>query len=207
MSRKSEEIVACPHCGMENRMEKWESINTVLNPDAKEKLLTGELFTIHCEGCKKEFALLYDFLYHDMEQKLMVFCMGNEEEDPFLLLKKRTGEDCPEGYEQRIVKDVRDLLEKVHLRTDGLDDRVMELVKHILCLQMGTEDTLRYLCKRSGAIHLYRSTEEGGSSFAVDEELYRDVLIRTAERLEAYTDHHRIDHRWAKEAIEKGILA
>ena len=40
MSKISEETIKCPKCGKESKFVMWSSINTVLNPEIKKKVLT-----------------------------------------------------------------------------------------------------------------------------------------------------------------------
>ena len=44
MSRNHIEKVTCPGCGKEADFTVWDSVNTTLEPDLKEKVLTGDLF-------------------------------------------------------------------------------------------------------------------------------------------------------------------
>ena len=44
MSKISEETIKCPKCGKESKFVMWSSINTVLDPEMKKKVLTGEIF-------------------------------------------------------------------------------------------------------------------------------------------------------------------
>lgn len=43
MSKISEETIKCPKCGKESKFVMWSSINTVLDPEMKKKVLTGEI--------------------------------------------------------------------------------------------------------------------------------------------------------------------
>jgi hypothetical protein len=51
----------------------WDSLNSDLDPDAKQKLLDGTLFQYKCEKCGHEASVAYDILYHDMKNNTMVY--------------------------------------------------------------------------------------------------------------------------------------
>ncbi len=43
----------CPHCGNEQKLEIWESINVTLDPEVKAKLLAGKINVFICDKCSK----------------------------------------------------------------------------------------------------------------------------------------------------------
>ena len=71
MSKISEETIKCPKCGKESKFVMWSSINTVLDPEMKKKVLTGEIFKFKCNKCGCEARINYSSLYHQMEDSIM----------------------------------------------------------------------------------------------------------------------------------------
>jgi hypothetical protein len=63
----------CPSCGASNRVLVWDSINAQVSPEAKVALLCGEINVFACQLCKKTFNVEKSLLYHDMENKFMVW--------------------------------------------------------------------------------------------------------------------------------------
>ena len=45
MSMERKETVTCPECGQEQDFIVWHSLNGDLDPEAKQRLLDGTLFT------------------------------------------------------------------------------------------------------------------------------------------------------------------
>ena len=115
MSKTVIAAVTCPHCGGTGRMEVWESINTTMSPEARERMLRGTLFSHRCQACGRSFQVLYECLYHDMERQFMAFFLPERPEDPFAMLERRVGEPILAGYQTRIVHDVPSLIEKVRM--------------------------------------------------------------------------------------------
>ena len=81
MSECSKEQIKCPRCHYDSPMTVWDSINSDLNPELKEKLLDGELYHWKCEVCGLELDVPFGTLYHDMEHKFMLFFSPNGEEE------------------------------------------------------------------------------------------------------------------------------
>ena len=66
MSKHHIEKVTCPSCHHEGDFEVWDSINTVLDPAMKEKVLNQSIFLYTCPSCGKTFRLDYATLYHQI---------------------------------------------------------------------------------------------------------------------------------------------
>lgn len=98
MSKISEETIKCPKCGKESKFVMWSSINTVLNPEMKKKVLTGEIFKFKCNKCGCEARINYSSLYHQMEDRIMIYYVQNEE-DYESACNMFSGEDMPEIFE------------------------------------------------------------------------------------------------------------
>lgn len=48
MSSHYLEKISCPACKNEEEIILWRSINTMLDPEMKEKVRTGEVFVYNC---------------------------------------------------------------------------------------------------------------------------------------------------------------
>ncbi len=61
MSRHHIEKVTCPSCHHEGDFELWDSINTALDPEMKEKVLNQSIFLYTCPSCGEtlSFKLLH----------------------------------------------------------------------------------------------------------------------------------------------------
>ena len=59
MSRYSTELIVCPKCGEESEFIMWSSVNTMLNPELKEKVRNNELFTFTCPSCGNTATVHY----------------------------------------------------------------------------------------------------------------------------------------------------
>lgn len=141
MSMEHVEKIKCPACGAESDFVIWRSINTQLDPDTKEKVLSGELFRFKCPKCSEETNIVYDTLYHQMEDQIMISLVSDEENideatDSFDRIANGSlmpGVQLPESeYVLRIVRNQNQLREKVYIFNHGLDDRIIEVMKMVI---------------------------------------------------------------------------
>ena len=132
MSSVDQTPMNCPACGREQMFAMWGSVNASLNPELKEGLLSGELMQFQCEACEEEARVVYPLLYHDMGQKLMIWLQPGDtppDDGPGIGRMQKAFE----GYRYRWVQTYNELCEKIRLDDEGIDDRMFEYFKAILC--------------------------------------------------------------------------
>ena len=136
MSSRMKISVTCPECNGEYPFVMWKSINTTLNPEMKAAVKDRSAFLFECPSCGKKTYVDYGFLYHQMEDRIMIH-YANSEENAEVIYKMMT-EDDPTGMLQnmrkenyliRIVRSQNELLEKIAIFEEGLDDRIIEIFK------------------------------------------------------------------------------
>lgn len=143
MSLQRSEKITCPGCGEEHDFEMWNSLNTMLDPDMKEKLLSKEMFQFICPNCGYTANVDYGFLYHQMEDRIMIYYIQDEDEIE-KTIKMITGvaydsfemsevlQKAKREYLYRIVLSQNDLLEKIHIFDNRRDDRMIEIMKVLM---------------------------------------------------------------------------
>lgn len=72
MSKSQQLQIQCPECGAKGYFTIWESVNTKLDPELKQKVISGDLFKWTCPLCGKSFDVKYPMLYHDMVGKKLI---------------------------------------------------------------------------------------------------------------------------------------
>ena len=139
MSKERTETITCPDCGKKSEFTIWESINTMVDPQTKSAVRDLSLFQFTCPNCGSQTFINYGFLYHQMEDKIMIQYAPTEEyAEQF---KKqieffRSG-DLPavmrsvlsDNYLLRIVRSINEFQEKLSIFDAGLDDRIVEMYK------------------------------------------------------------------------------
>ncbi len=151
MSVKHTQQIACLKCKQKSDFEFYGSINTMLDPTLKQRVKNFDIFKFICPHCGSEQFVNYSFLYHQMEDKLMIFYCQDEEEvakvrslyaDDFDTALNAQGESetiDTTGYRRRIVIGADNLVEKIRIFDAGLDDRLVEIYKVLLYGQMQAE--------------------------------------------------------------------
>lgn len=215
MSVSSKETIACRYCGHEQEFTIWQSINATLDPQLRDQLMSGELMTFTCDSCHKSAEVVWPLLYHDMEREVMVHIRFDE-----ALLDGQAPEPDPVeefmlSFTLRTVASRNELVEKVLIFEEGLDDRVIEIFKIALRRQLEQDaqetggELMFSSCGESeeGAreIAFVLLKEEGESSFAVPLSVYEYFAENIRPRLPSQEAEAgkwlRVDGGYAMEAI------
>ena len=136
MTAPSSRPTQCPHCGYDNHVETYESINSH-DRQLREKLVSGTLWTWQCAKCAKDTFSLYPVLYHDMRSWCMVYYLDRQmTEDPRVIEKMVPAADqltalrrFNVNYRFRLCRCLDDFVEKLRILDAGLDDRAVEYLK------------------------------------------------------------------------------
>lgn len=123
--------LVCRTCGHAQPETVWRSINVTLDPELKQSLLNGEINVFACSACGTKALILQDLLYHDMAKGLVVWLRPTDGRDA-------DTSDPSAGdliarvwrhYLLRVVTSRNELIEKVLIFENDLDDRVLEVMK------------------------------------------------------------------------------
>ena len=132
MSKRTTVSVDCPRCGKAHPYEVWRSVNTVLDPKMRAAVRDLSAFLFTCPSCGERTYVDYGFLYHQMEDRLMVHYADSEErfEEACAAYAGGMVRDMRgDGYLVRVVRTLSELLEKLAIFDRGLDDRAVEVYK------------------------------------------------------------------------------
>lgn len=138
MSKCHCEEIICPSCGNSERFTVWDSINVDVNPETRGKVKTGKLFEYICKNCNNKFNTEYKTLYHDCNNRFMIWYFPKGDED----IEKQIIEiDIPIKEKLRIVKYGKyNLIEKIKIFEDRLDDIIIEVMKSIVFSSIPDEE-------------------------------------------------------------------
>jgi len=67
------DIINCPYCKKENEIPLYHTVNVDVDPDLRRKILDDSLNTFVCRECLFKCELNFDFLYHDMKNKFVLY--------------------------------------------------------------------------------------------------------------------------------------
>jgi len=86
MSKHHMGIITCPKCGKESDFMIWDSINTTIDPEMKDKVRTGEAFIFQCPNCGERTNVNYTTLYHQMEDNIMIYYVVGDPQEAVEIL-------------------------------------------------------------------------------------------------------------------------
>ena len=214
MSHTATVTVTCPKCGKNHPFEIWDSVNTVLDPDMKEKVASGEIFRFVCPSCGAETRVNYSLLYHQMDDRIMIQFAPDEkiaEEYKKIIsgpVKAMVGmfvEFWDSHYLTRIVRTIFGLQEKIQIFDAGLDDRIVEIFKLLLLYQTVQPDlfdeTELYYFRDDGTDYVQVIMENApAGSFEMTPEVYEKLAQDFMPKLPDIRDAEpEIDRTWALE--------
>lgn len=216
MSKTRKEKVVCPNCGHEQEIIVWDSVEVTDSPEAKDAIMKNELFTFECVQCGARMPMVQTCLYHDRENRLLVYVVpdydeAEENQVKDLINKKEVpvSENKLDGYMIRIVSSVNALKEKIILKQQGLDDRIMELMKLYYrgeaITAVGKNKILEILFEPIGEKGGFVFLMQDGSPFFADfdRDAYETLKEDMAEKVDEHTSagYSEINMDWAKNVM------
>lgn len=196
MARKIIKNIVCPKCNKEVEVKAYESINVTLNEQIRKKVMDEDIFYFKCENCKKKFEVTYPFLYNDMENKLMVYFIPNENMNTVDTTQIKQKSLLKE-IDKRVVSSVNELKEKVIIKDFSLDDMAMELTKFAVSRVQEKKNNKKvnsiYFCK------VDRKTNK--LVFAIFFASDKKPVFKEVE-FEVYEKAHHITQGFAKDYIK-----
>jgi rRNA maturation protein Nop10 len=73
MSIPIKTTATCQQCGETQPFTLWRTLNATLDPEAKARLLKGELTLFTCQKCGRSENVSYPMLYNDVKAHLLVW--------------------------------------------------------------------------------------------------------------------------------------
>lgn len=211
MSQSAMQEITCPKCGKKTSFLVWDSINTMEDPEMKEKVRNDEAFRFYCPECGASALLNYNFLYHQQEDKVLIYVSadGEDASEMAQILDQRG--NAFDGYRKRIVRSYNAFKEKLLILDAGFDDRIVEIIKSSVWDNVEAHykdkkiDEIYFVTNDDG-VHgfLFRRAGEMVASMEFDESLYKTIYDSAYERLNAATRNDLyIDRDWAKDVVER----
>ena len=181
----------CSRCGEEHALDIPQSVNAATQPELRDRVRNGELFTWTCPHCGTVNLLKVPFLYHDPAEHLMLV----------LTDAPVNAEGVPEGYTGRQVRSVGDLIEKIKIFDAGLDDVIIEMCKYVTCQELKKEVPLKFVGTDGADGEMTFTYPERGQMemVAVGFNVYEDcagILRRNPQVREGVSGLATVDQDW-----------
>ena len=154
MSLNLKQNVKCPKCSQMSEVTVWNSITVKDSEDLKHDLLTGKVNMFRCPSCSYSALMPTPMLYHDEDKRLMIsfspcddVVLKGQLFDNVQKSSKESGElDKLEGYNLRFVTDYNELLEKILIFDNDMNDKTMEVIK-LMVLSQDLEKAEQRVCR------------------------------------------------------------
>lgn len=175
----------CPKCRHTETIPEYSAINPEESPELKERILDGSLFSFTCSHCGFSALIRYECVYADPKHKLLIH-LPEDPDHPDLSREQEYS-----GYLIRRVSDPNEMMEKILIAEEGLDDRAVELEKHlmeeaILNEQPDLKIQTMYFMPAEGGYHFAVLTEDGFSgSVPMDRNTYQRIEKEVLPELSA----------------------
>lgn len=206
--------IECKECKHTNVVPFNTMILSWKEPEKKKSMMDGSFFWGKCSKCGARIPIVHDCFYFDNVGKYVVAYAGSE-----IALRNAYGYfyDYDAGavdylyehdYMKRIVRTQLELKEKIHVFEDGMDDRIIELVKLYLFPNITERfGKARVFYEGAGGKKLI-FTERGGKILEhidiSDNRHYNRLSSKYAKELiDIKSDGPEINRKWAVELVTK----
>lgn len=132
--------IDCMHCLESGSKEIYPVINGNKDFEAKQLILDEMLFVYRCPYCGNYQEIRYDCMYVDDELKYIVVLDREKVINEF------------SDYQVRIVRDLKELKEKIVIWENGLDDRIIEIMKHQISRTLKSKATYRLILSNDNGL-------------------------------------------------------
>lgn len=166
MSASHEVQYTCPYCGKEFTITVYDTVTAKKDPDLKERVLSGDLFQHTCPHCQQIFMIQNQMLYSDADQKY-VLCLSQN--DLGSTLNEFAIPLVGQGYRLRRCATIQELIEKIEIFDDGMNDVAVELAKY--------DSFIEFLDNKKGKAEDVTSVDYEGTK----DEIMK-IIVRTGDK-------------------------
>ena len=205
--------VKCEQCGRQFQKPVYDGVDVSEQPQFRAKVMDASIFDFPCPYCGCVNGVIYPFLYHDKARRFMIQLVDSAfAGDPFISVfdEEKEGalreavEDMKDRYRLRTVRTPNDLMEKIILFENDIDDRAVEIMKAKILAKDPSILSLYFAPTDNGPVFLVEDESGFSRSLPFDEALYESVRKKTESRSLRETE---IDQNWVKTHLETGDTA
>lgn len=133
-SHKKIYSVECDECNHTWSVELWPLIADGDDEDAIQMICDGIFFEHSCPNCGHRYQFVDSLIYYDREKKTMI-CYVDSVMDLARVYQtlEDTAQEIKNLFEEAVIRvatSQNEFREKIMLHRDGLDDRIIELMKY-----------------------------------------------------------------------------
>lgn len=135
-------LAQCPHCKQFKSNAAWRLFNGVSDAQLKKLIFEARIFRGRCLKCQKIHPIYYDMVYFDFtNQPVMLYLKHPKSKLEYQIneIPKNYFDELKAEFVYRKVEEVVELVEKIRIFEDGLDDIEVEFAKHMLGVELGMD--------------------------------------------------------------------
>lgn len=128
MSKAAPASLNCPFCDTAQAVILYDSVNVSVDPDLKDAVIEQTINTFTCINCRKNVSVHKNLLYHDMDNKLLIYLLDQDSEAE----AASTGNIFSSFFaynNMRAVRSLNHFKEKILIFENGLSDDIIEIIK------------------------------------------------------------------------------
>lgn len=214
MSRIHMENIACISCGKESPYRFWDMIDPMMNQETKDKVLSGEIFTFTCPHCGAKRRVTYDTIYQEMAKGRTFHLVTSE--DTYMqavnIYADRDSHSSPVLAHEivRIVLSQNQLAEKIRIFDEGLDDRIVEIIKAYFLSQLYEQepdaavDEALFFVGEDGTYEIAFLSQDGKHrSISFSREMYQGIKNDIGAKLPPINQELEVDLEIAMEYLKQ----
>ena len=185
--------VTCPHCKNKFFVNLIRSVNVNAAPDLKKKILSGRFFNHTCPICGENLNIQHPLLYMDYQKKIIIsYCQADSFNNEVNALNQFS-----KDFTRRIVLSDEDLMEKIRIFDENLDDRVIELAKMGVIKAQNIDGIFWANLIDRGPSIVFFSGQTACGSCSVPNEFINDLKQKFSDKIAAAENTFLIDFNWA----------
>ncbi|MDD3057382.1 MAG: CpXC domain-containing protein [Sphaerochaeta sp.] len=197
-------LLTCPHCKEQGEQQLTPFLDLGKHPKQKLAILTDSLFTLTCPSCKQQYSVLHELLVVDEKQHYAFMLIPDTELGE--VDGKVTGKEEFDEYLLRLVGSSAGLKEKLLLLDNNLDDRVIELCKLYLSMQLEQQDVQLFFADQQKEEQTLLFTVMDAESHVLGSvECERELYTQLTETVKAFAVRKgyftKVDQAWAYQQI------
>lgn len=117
--------ITCKHCFYHTHIKSHMQVMVEFEPSLRQRILDNTMFTYCCPRCGKHILFLHNFLYCDTNHRFLIY-LSEEKKDLYDLQAQ-----FPTSYICQVYHP-DELIEKIRILEDHLNDQVIEAIKERL---------------------------------------------------------------------------
>lgn len=213
MSKIHMENIKCISCGKESPYRCWDMIDPMFDQSIKDKVLSGEIFTFACPECGFQRRVTYDCIYQEMGRGIYIHLVTSE--DSYMqAVNLYADRDEHSGTVLaseiiRIVLSQNQLAEKIRIFDEGLDDRVIEIIKAYYLSELYRQspdfeaDEVLFYKNEKGEYEIAFLSKDGNHrTVTFNKQLYDDIYQDIGRKLPPMNQEIEVDMEIAMEYLK-----